>query len=105
MTTATTPTIGNMPGADLPVTFASGTTRNVNMIRLLVQTQNAEYRAAYGAFLPGVGKMRPTIKALRDAYELDWFFDGPVRTWEDAASVMRHFHGVCLQHIRDSQGS
>jgi hypothetical protein len=103
--TAAKPTIGNMPGADLPVQFPSGTTRNVNMIRLLVQTQNAEFKARYGMFLPSLGKMRPTIKALRDAYELDWFFDGPVRTWEDAAQVMRHFHGVCLQHIRDSRGS
>lgn len=91
-------TIENMPGADLDVTFASGETRTVNMIRLLVQVQNAEFKARYGMFLPGVGKQHPTIRALREAYELDWFFDAPVRTWKDAAQVMRHFYGLCREH-------
>jgi hypothetical protein len=72
------------------------------MIRLLVQTQNAEMKAKHGMFLPGVGKQHPTIAALREAYELDYFYDGPVRTWKEAALVMRHFHGLCKQHIRDS---
>jgi hypothetical protein len=84
------------------VQFPSGTTRNVNMIVLLAETRNAEYRARFGrALAPNA----PGIRELRTKYELDWFFDGPVRTWEDAASVMRHFHGVCLQHVRDSRGS
>jgi hypothetical protein len=96
------PTIENMPGADLDVTFASGQTRTVNMIRLLVQTQNAEFKAQYGMFLPGVGKLHPTIAALREAYELDYFFDGPVRTWTDAALVTRHFYNLCHEHIRSS---
>jgi hypothetical protein len=96
-------TIGNMPGADLDVTFPSGETRTVNMIRLLVQTQNAEFKARTGMFLPGVGKQHPTIGALRREYELDWFYDAPVRTWRDAALVMRHFHGLCQQHIRDAR--
>lgn len=97
-------TIENMPGADLPVTFASGETRNVNMIRLLVQTQNAEFKARFGMFLPGVGKQHPTIAALRRDYELDYFFDARVRTWEDAAQVMRHFYNLCHEHI-DAAGS
>jgi hypothetical protein len=92
------PTIGNMPGADLDVTFASGETRTVNMIRLLVQTQNAELMAKHGMFLPGVSRLRPTIKALREAYELDYFFDAPVRTWKDTALVMRHFYNLCREH-------
>jgi hypothetical protein len=96
------PTIENMPGADLPVTFASGTTRTVNMIRLLTQTLNAEMKAEHGMFLPGLAKMHPTIKALRDAYELDYFYGAPVRTWEDAARVMRHFHDLCLAHVRNN---
>jgi hypothetical protein len=93
-----TATIGNMPGADLDVTFPSGETRTVNLIRLLVQTQNAEFKAKTGMFLPGVGKQHPTIGALRREYELDWFYDRPVRTWTDAALVMRHFYGLCRQH-------
>ena len=94
-------TIENMPGADLDVLFASGETRTVNMIRLLVQTQNAEFKAQHGIFLPGVGKQHPTIAALRKAYELDYFYDAPVRTWKDAAQVMRHFYGLCHEHIAD----
>jgi len=94
------PTIANMPAADLPVTFASGETRNVNMIILLAQTQDAEMMARFGMHLPGVrGGLRPTIKSLREAYELDYFFDGPVRTWKDAAKVMRHFYNLCKQHV------
>lgn len=93
------PTIENMPGADLDVTFASGETRTVNMIRLLVQTQNAEMKAQHGMFLPGVGKLRPTIAALRTAYELDYFYDAPVRTWKAAAQVMRHFYNLCREHV------
>jgi imidazoleglycerol phosphate synthase glutamine amidotransferase subunit HisH len=96
------PTIGNMPAADLKVAFASGQTRTVNMIRLLVQTQNAEMQAAHGMFLPGVGKLHPTVRALREAYELDYFYDAPVRTWKDAALAMRHFHDMCLAHVRDT---
>lgn len=94
-----TPTIASMPAADLDVTFPSGQTRTVNMIILLVHTRNAEYKARSGVFLPGVGKQHPTIKALRDAYELDYFSGGPIRTWADAAQVMRHFYGLCKQHI------
>ena len=96
------PTIGNMPAADLDVTFASGQTRTVNMIVLLAQTQDAEYMARFGMHLPGVNRLRPTIRALREAYELDYFFDAPVRTWSDAALVMRHFYDLCRQHIREN---
>lgn len=98
-TTQSRPTIGNMPAADLPVQFAGGETRNVNMIILLAQTQDAEFMARFGMHLPGVNKLRPTIRALREAYELDYFFDAPVRTWTDAAAVMRHFYDLCKQHI------
>jgi len=93
------PTIANMPAADLDVTFASGETRTVNLIILLAETQNAEFKARTGMFLPGVAKQHPTIGALRRKYELDWFYDDPVRTWKDAALVMRHFYTLCRQHI------
>lgn len=96
------PTIGNLPGADCPVTFPSGETRNVNVIVLLVETQNAEMKAKHGVFLPNVGKLHPTVTALREKYELDFFFDGPVRTWEDCAAVMRHFHTIVTDHISAS---
>lgn len=89
-----------MPGADLPVTFASGETRNVNLIVLLAQTQDAEMMARFGIHLPGVrGSLRPTIRALRETYELDWFYDRLVRTWTDAALVMRHFYNLCHEHM------
>jgi hypothetical protein len=97
--TTTKPTIGNMPAADLDVTFPSGETRTVNMIVLLAQVHYAEIKASTGLAVAPNG---PTIAALREAYELDWFYDGPVRTWEDAALVMRHFHELCQQHIRDA---
>ena len=94
------PIIGNLPGADLPVTFPSGETRTVNMIILLVETQNAEWHAKYGCAMPGVNKLPGiTIKKFREKYELDYFFDGPVRTWEDCAAVLRHIHGVFTEHI------
>jgi hypothetical protein len=93
------PTIGNLPGADLEVAFPSGETRTVNMIRLLVQTQNAEFKRDHGVFLPGVAKLHPTVKDLVETYELDFFFGGPVRTWADAAAVMRHFYETCSAHI------
>lgn len=93
------PTVANMPGADLEVTFASGKKKTVFMPRLLVQTQNAEMKRDFDTFLPGVGKLHPTVKALREEYELDYFFDGPVRTWADCAAVMRHFYTLCTDHI------
>ena len=98
------PTIGNLPGADLDVTFPSGETRTVNMIVLLVETQNAEFKRDHGVFLPGVGKQHPTVKAMVDKYELDYFFDAPVRTWKDCAAVLRHIHGYFTEHIRASRG-
>jgi len=97
------PTIANMPGADLPVTFPSGKVLTVNMLRLLVQTQNAEMKRDHGMFLPGVARLRPTVKDLRETYELDYFFDGPVRTWDDCAAVMRHFYNVCNDHMESAR--
>lgn len=94
------PTIGNLPGADLNVTFPSGETRVVNMIILLVETQNAEWHAKYGVAMPGVNRLPGiTVQKFRDKYELDYFFDGPVRTWKDCAAVLRHFHTTCTEHI------
>src|SRR3954469_16629515 len=96
------PTVANLPGADLDVTFPSGKKKTVFMLRLLVQTQNAEMKAKHGVFLPNVGKLHPTVKALREEYELDYFFDGPVKTWKDCALVMRHFFNLCNDHIEAS---
>lgn len=93
-------TVANMPGADLEVTFPSGETRTVFMPRLLVQVLNAEFKRDHGMFLPGVGKLHPTIDALREEYELDYFFDAPVRTWSDCAAAMRHVYGVFDAHIK-----
>jgi|SRR3974390_914486 len=94
------PTVANLPGADLQVTFPSGKTKTVNMLRMLVQVQNAEFKVRHNMFLPNVGKLHPTVKSLREEYELDYFFDAPVRTWKDCAAVMRHVYGVFDDHIK-----
>jgi hypothetical protein len=53
--------------------------------------------------MPGVNRLSGiTIKKFRDKYELDWFFDGPVRTWEDCAAVLRHIHTVFTDHIKNN---
>ncbi len=93
------PTIGNLPAADLEVTFPSGKVKTVNMLRMLVQTQNAEFKRDHGMFLPTLNKLHPTVKALVDEYELDYFLDAPVRTWKDAAEVMRHVYNLFSDHI------
>jgi hypothetical protein len=94
------PTIGNLPGADLDVTFPSGEMRTVNMIILLAEVLMAEQMAKFG--FCQAQNMR-TIKELDEKYELEWFFDAPVKTWEDCAAVMRHIHTVFTDHINASR--
>jgi hypothetical protein len=91
-----------MPAADLDVTFPSGETRTVNMVVLLAETIDAEVMARHGHHM---AVNAHTVKELREKYELDYFFDAPVRTWEDCAAVMRHFHTVCTDHIKASQNA
>jgi imidazoleglycerol phosphate synthase glutamine amidotransferase subunit HisH len=91
------PTIANMPAADVRVEFPSGAVKTVNLLRLLVQTQNAEFKAKHGMFLPGVGKQHPTVRALREEYEI------PVadcKTWADAATLLRRFHTALAEAVR-----
>lgn len=96
------PTIGNMPGADLPVTFPSGEERIVNMIVLLAEVLMAEQMSKFGTCM--APNMR-TIKELVAKYELDWFasdvFPRGIKTWEQCAQAIRHFHGVCEAHINN----
>jgi hypothetical protein len=96
------PTIANMPAADLEVTFPSGETRTVNMVVLLAETIDAEVKAKYDHHM---AVNAHTIKELREKYELDYFFDAPVRTWKDCAAVMRHFHTLCTEHIQTARSS
>lgn len=102
--TQTRPTIGNMPGADLPVTFPSGETRTVNMIVLLAEVQNAEMQAKFGR---AIAVNAPTIATLREKYELDYFasevYPSGVRTWKQCAEVMRHIHTLFGEHIAASR--
>jgi hypothetical protein len=93
------PTIANMPAADVEVTFPDGTTKTVNMIRLLVQTQNAEFKAKHGMFLPGLNKLHPTVKALREEYE----FGDDVRTWAEAAEILRQFYDYLQAQIEEAR--
>ena len=79
-------TIVNPSAANVRIEFPSGEVKTVNMIRLFVQAQNAEFKRDHGMFLPGVNKLRPTVKALRDEYELT------ARTWEEAAFQLRALH-------------
>jgi len=93
------PTVANLPGADVRVTFPSGTTKTVFLPRLLVQAQNAEFKAKHGMFLPNVGKLHPTMKALREEYEIPV---GACRTWADAARLLRQFYADLIQHQRSA---
>jgi hypothetical protein len=94
------PTIGNLPAADVEVTFPDGTVKTVNVIRVLVQTQNAEFKAKHGMFLPNVGKLHPTVGALRKEYP-----HITARTWAEAAEQMRQFHTDLSNHITEGRTS
>lgn len=83
------PTIANMPGADVKVQMPSGKVKTINLIRMLVQVQNAEFKVEHGMFLPGVGKLHPTVKALRQEYEIPLEM---ARTWEQIAVVLRNMY-------------
>ena len=90
-------TIANLPAADIEVEYPSGNVKVVNMIRLLVHTQNAEFKAKHGMFLPGVGKLHPTVKALREEYEI------PAKTWAEAGEQLRAFHTALTKAIDDAR--
>lgn len=71
------------------VLFPDGKIHEINILRMLVQTQNAEFKAEHGMFLPGIAKQHPTIKKLREEYAI------PVnesRTWAETAKWMRNFY-------------
>lgn len=96
------PTIANMPAADVEVEFPSGTVKTINMLRLWTQWRNAEFKAKHGMFLPNVGKLHPTVKAIREEYEI------PVRacrTWEQAATLLGAFHNDLSTAIREARNS
>ena len=95
------PTIANLPGADVQVQFPSGTIKTVNMIRLLAQVQNAEFKRDHDMFLPGLNKLRPTVKALREEYEMP----PSIKTWAQAAAALRRFHGDLTAHIQEHRVS
>jgi iron-sulfur cluster repair protein YtfE (RIC family) len=94
-------TIGNMPGADVQVEFPSGV-RTVNMIRLLVHAQNAEFKRDHGMFLPGVNKLNPTVKSMREEYEIP---EEMCRTWEQLATILRKFHTDLTNAIKEFNAS
>jgi hypothetical protein len=74
---------------DRLVMFPDGKIHTINLLRMLVQTQNAEFKAAHNMFLPGVGKQHPTIKKLREEYAIP---DNESRTWAATAVWMRAFY-------------
>ena len=72
--------------ANVTLIDPDGKERNINMLRMLVHTQNAEFKAKFGMFLPNVGKLHPTVRDLRDEYGI------PAKTWAQAAEQMRCFY-------------
>lgn len=95
------PTIGNLPSADVQMEFPDGKLRTINMLRLLVQAQNAEFKRDRGMFLPGVAKLNPTVKQMREAYP------GIItaRTWAEAAEQLRGFHTAIGEAVKEAQAS
>lgn len=89
------PTVANMPSADVQVTYPNGKTKTVFMPRLLVQTQNAEFKRDHGMFLPTLAKLNPTVRDLRKEYE----WPSTVRTWEQAAHWLRLMYTELSEHI------
>ena len=71
------------------VEFPSGAVKDVYLLRLLVQAQDAEFMAKYGMHLPGVGKQHPTVKRTREEYEIP---ASAARTWAQLAPLLRRFH-------------
>lgn len=93
-------TVVDMRAANVEVTLPSGQTRTVNMIRLLVLTQNAEFKAKHGIFLPGVGKQHPTVRALREEFEIP---ESICRTWAQAAVLLRGFYNDLSEAIAEAR--
>jgi hypothetical protein len=85
-------TIANLPAADINVAFPSGAVKTVNMIRLLATVQHAETMARFGV---GLARNAPTLKAVRDEYEIPASF----RTWKQLAPALRRFHDDLRAHI------
>lgn len=94
MSNSPAPTIGNLPWADINVTFPSGETRRVNMIRLLVTVQHAECMARFGYPLT---RNAPKLREVVAEYEMGPSF----RTWAQAAPALRRFHGDLTAHIAE----
>lgn len=78
------------------VTFPSGAVKKVYPIRVLVQAQNAEFKAKFGMFLPGVGKQHPTVRAIREEYEMD----ASVKRWDQVGPILRKFLADLNEAIR-----
>jgi hypothetical protein len=83
------PTIGNMPHADVRVEFPDGQIRTVNLVVLLAETLNAEYRARHGCFLPGLNRHHPTLAKLRDKYQIP---KEQTPNWEKMAVALRAWY-------------
>lgn len=80
-----TPTIGNLPAADVSVQFPSGAVKNVNMIYLLALTQHAE---CMGKFGHGLAPNAPNLSDIREMFEMP----DRARTWKIMAHCLRRFH-------------
>lgn len=93
------PTIGNLPAADVEMEFPDGEVRVINMLRLLVQAQNAEFKRDHGMFLPGVNRLKPTVKQMREAYP------GVItaQTWAEAAEQLRGLHTAITEAIAEAR--
>lgn len=70
----------------IQVEYPSGNVENIDMLRLLVLTQNAEMQAKFGMSL---ARNAPTLKAIREEFEIPATV---CRTWKQAARLLRAFH-------------
>lgn len=86
--------------ANVTLVMPDESTREINMLRMLVHTQNAEFKAKFGMFLPNVGKLHPTVRSLRDEYGVI-----TARTWVEAAEQMRSLYDAIQTEIQAAQAA
>ena len=85
--------------ANVTLVMPDESTSEINMLRMLVHTQNAEFKAKFGMFLPSVGKLHPTVKSLRDEYGIH------AKTWDAAAEQMRGLYDHIQAQIQQQRAA
>jgi hypothetical protein len=76
------------PNPRIQVEFPSGNVKEIYLLQLLVEAQNAEFKVKHGMFLPGCGKQHPTVAKLREKYELP----PDVKRWDQVSPILRSMY-------------